>query len=533
MTTAVAVPADQHGSGIGTMLAIQLRTGWKPIAIWVGSIIGLYLVTIAAIDAAYPDAATLESYGAAMDGNAAVAAINGTPYGADNLGGVTANEFGFMAAIMFPVMATHLITRATRTQEASGLLELVRSRCVARWAPTVGAVVTTLAALAVSALGIFLSAAAYDIDTGDAALYALSLFGLGAVWVGIAALVAQLVRIPGKVYAISLTVLGVSYATRAIGDVNDNGWKWLSPLAWQQETRPFDTEPRWWPLLLAAGTATILITVGVVQSARRDLGSGLLNTRAGPDRAAAHTQSVVGLAFRDHRASIAAWTAGAIAVAVIFGALSDAVADAVASNPAFAELDGGADGYLALTITMLVLMATGFAVQGLAKLRSAELDGNLEPTLARAVSRHTWLGSHLAVVTAGYLVVTLASALAFGLTVGDLGDDGNQTGEILTSGIAYVPAIAVVAAVSVACFGWMPRWQGIAWLVLGYETFIAFVGPTLDVDEWVLRLSPMYSVGFVPADDPSTTGIAVLVVVALVVTAFGFVGFRRRDIPHH
>ena len=138
--TVVAVPrtttSTGRSNGLSTMLAIQLRTGWKPIAIWVVSIIGTYLVTIAAIDAAYPDAVTLQSYGAAMEGNAAVAAINGTPYGADNLGGVTANEFGFMAAILFPLMATHLITRATRTQEASGLLELVRSRCVARWSPT-------------------------------------------------------------------------------------------------------------------------------------------------------------------------------------------------------------------------------------------------------------------------------------------------------------------------------------------------------------------------------------------------------------
>jgi ABC-2 type transport system permease protein len=520
-------------SGLSTMLAIQLRTGWKPIAIWVASIIGTYLVTIAAIDAAYPDAVTLQSYGAAMEGNAAVAAINGTPYGADNLGGVTANEFGFMAAILFPLMATHLITRATRSQEASGLLELVRSRCVARRSPTVSAVITTLAATLSVAFGIMLCALGFGIDAGDAVLYALSLAGLGTVWVAIAALIAQLVRLPGKVYAISLVLLGVAYATRAIGDVHDNGWKWLSPLAWQQETRPFATDARWWPLLLPAVTSTTLIVIAIAESGRRDLGSGVLNTRAGPARAAPHRRSMIGLAVGTHRAAIAGWAAGAVGVAVVFGALSEAVADAVATNPAFATLDGGADAYLALSLLLLVLMASGCAAQGLSKLRGAELDGSLEPTLARPTSRHGWIGAHLAVVAVGFSAVTLISALALGITVGDLGNDGNQTPALLGSALAYLPAIAVIAGVSVALFGWLPRLQALTWVLVGYAAFIGFVGPSLDVDEWVLRISPLYSVGFVPADDPSAGGIAALGVIAVAIAAVGFIGFRRRDVPSH
>lgn len=529
--TRSATTRATSSSGLRTMLAIQLRTGWKPIAIWVVSIIGTYLFTIAAVDAAYPDAASLQTYGAAIAGSAAIAAINGTPYGATNLGGVTANEFGFMASIMFPVMATHLIARATRTQEASGLLELVRSRSVARWAPTAAAIVTTATATLVIAAGIFVSATAFGIDPDDAALYALSLLGLGLVWTGIASSLAQLVRRPGTVYSASLILLGTAYATRAIGDVRDNGWKWLSPLAWQQETRPFATDARWWPLLLAFGVATILLATAVTNSATRDLGSGLLPTRAGPTRAARHTRSTLGLAFSQQRAAIAAWTAGGLAIAVVFGALAGDVAEVVASNPAVAGYEGTpGDVYLGLTLVIVALMASGYAIQSLSKLRGAELDGSLEPTLARPVSRPAWLGAHLAIITGGFVIMTMLSALALGVAA-DQGGTGNEIGRIVGAGASYLPAIAVIAAVGVALFGWLPRLQPAIWLLLGYSAFIAFVGRSLNVDEWVLRLSPLYSVGLVPAEDPSATALTTLTAIAILVGGLGIIGFRQRDIP--
>lgn len=545
MTAATTVPAigrpttsAGRNAGVVTMIGLTLRTGWKPYAIWVVSIVVGYLATVAAIDSTFTTAEQFESYGATFAGDKALAAINGIPYGATTLGGVSANEFAFIAALAFPLMATHLILRATRGPEESGLLELVRSRCVARWAPAVAATILALGAFALVAFGVWFSLLGYGVSAGSSALYAWSLAGLGAVWTGVALCIAQWVRRVGKAYATSLVVLGAAYGFRAIGDVRDTAWKWLSPLAWQQETRPFAPDARWWPLALALAVAVALIAVGWWQAATRDLGSGLFTSRPGGERAGLIAGSTVGRAIAEHRGSILGWTAGGLAVAIVFGALVHDVSDAVAGNPSIGEAlgDGGARGqavdlYVALTVVILVLMAGGFVISAVGRLRADETGGRLETTLAQPISRPAWFGAEILVIGLGMVIVTLVPVLALGLVVAGQLSDGSEIGHILMAGIDYLPAIAVLAGFALLLFGWLPRWQSLAWLLLGYTTAIAFLGGILDLPDAVLRLSPMYSVGDVPLDDVSVTGVLVLAVVAVLLVGVSMVGFGRRDIP--
>ncbi len=532
-----AAPTARRSGGVAAMMALTLRTGWKPYVTWVIGIVLGYLGTVAAIDSTYTTPEQLASYGAAV-GSKAMSAINGTPYGATNLGGIAANEFAFLAAVAFPLMATHLIARATRGPEESGLLELVRSRSVARWAPAVAAAILAVLAFVLVGLGMWGTLLGYGVDTADSALYASSLVGLGVVWTGIALCAAQWVRRTGRVYTISLLVLGVAYGTRAVGDVRDNGWKWLSPLAWQQETRPFDTDPRAWPLVLAFGVGIVLIGVGLRAAATRDLGSGLMASRPGPERAGLVAGSVLGRAVVEHRSSITGWTLGGLAVALVFGPLVRDVGAAVAGNPQLGEALGGTgsgaeatDVYLSLTITLLVLMAGGFVIGAVGRLRAAEQGGRLETTLSQPIGRSSWLGAHIAVIAAGLLIVTVLPVFVFGLLVAHQLSDSTQIGHTLTAGLEYLPAIGVLGGFALLLFGWYPRLQSLAWLLLGYTTAIAFLGGILDLPDAVLRVSPMYSVGNVPLEPVSTTGVTVLAVLAVALVAAAMAGFRRRDVP--
>ncbi|MEE3851260.1 hypothetical protein VZC37_13005 [Gordonia sp. LSe1-13] len=523
-------------SGMAAMLRLQLRTGWKVYLAWVLGVVAGYVVTLIAIDRTYGTPELLATYGATVGDDAAIAAINGTPYGADNLGGVVANEFAFIAGVAFPLMATHLVVRFTRTPEESGLLELMRSRSVASWAPHVAAVVGALVAFVVTAAGMFIALLAAGVPADRGLLYVISLFLLGAVWTGIALCGAQWQRRARRVYSLSMVLLGLAYITRAIGDVGDNAWKWLSPLAWQQETRPFADDPRWWPVLLAAAVAAALVAVGVRAAATRDLGSGLLATRAGPARAGEHTRSVTRRVIGEHRGSVIGWSVGGFAVAVVFGGLAQEVADAIAANPqlsaAFGDDSFGIDAYLALTMAILALMAGGYVIAAAGRMRADEQTGLLEVVLAQSVSRGRWMGTHLAVVVSGLIVVLLVPSLGLGVVAAVQLDDAGEIGDNLLAGMAYLPAVAVFGALTAALFGWRPRTQPIVWALLGYATFIAFLGGSLDWPAWILRISPLYSVGAVPAADASVTAVVVLTLLTAALLVAGIVGFRRRDVPH-
>lgn len=517
------------GSGFRAVLRAQLRTGWLAPLVWVLALAGGYVATVAAIDGLYGTPEQLAGYHDTVASDPAMAAINGTPYGADTLGGVVSNEFGFIAGIAIPLMGLLLVVRQTRAQEEQGMLELLRSRGVGIRAPWSAALLTTTIALVLVGATMALTLVAYGEDVGGAAMYGASMVALGLVFAGIAAFAGQLFRRAAGVVAVGIVVIGVSYVTRAIGDVRENGWKWLSPLAWQQETRPFTDDLRVWPLLLSLAVAALLVVAGLVLVDRRDLGAALFASRPGPARAGGILRSPLGLALRMHTTSAAGWIAGAFVIAVVFGAFTDDIADAIAANPqlaAFFPDPGDVNAsYIGLTLTMLVLMAVGLVGQGLARVRAEEAEGRLEPVLARAVSRIGWSSAHFATIAVAAAATLVAGGAGLQLTAGDLVDG------IPSATAAYLPAVLVVVGVACALFGIVPRSTALIWLVLGYVAFVAFLGETLDLPDWALALSPLHAVGDVPAADASASTEWTLVAIAVVLVAAGLAGFRRRDTP--
>ncbi|WP_166849803.1 ABC transporter permease [Isoptericola sp. BMS4] len=523
-----------RGTGLGAVLRLQLRTGWVVLLAWVLGLVATYAATVSAIDTTYGTPEQLASYQATVGSDPTMAAINGTPYGADTLGGVVANEFGFIAAIAVPLMGLLLVVRGTRAAEETGLLELLRSRAVGSRTPWVAALLLTATALLLVGLGMAAALVAEGVATADAALYAASVVGLGLVFAGVATLAGQLLRRAAGVVGAGVVVLGAAYLFRAVGDVKDNGWRWLSPLAWQQETRPFAEDARVWPLLLALGAAAVLVTSGLALVGRRDLGSAVVPSRPGPARAGAVLTSTLGLALRQHGPALAGWALGAALVGAVFGAFTDDVADVVAANPDLqAVFSAGAQGdptswYASFTLVLLVLMALGAGAQVVGRVRAEETAGRLEAALARTTSRVRWLGAHILVAVVGGAVVALAGGAALaGVVARVTGDDGGT----LASAVDYLPAVAVVPAFGVALVGLAPRATAVQWAALGYVAVVEMLGETLDLPDALLQASPMHAIGRLPAEPASGTGVLVVLAVAVALVGLGLAGFRRRDVP--
>jgi ABC-2 type transport system permease protein len=374
----------------------------------------------------------------------------------------------------------------------------------------------------------------------------------GWVFAAVGAVAAQLTAGAGAARGLAVGVLGGTWLLRVVGDVSDLngsgglGWlSWLSPIGWAHRLRPFAAE-QWWVLALVVALTALLAVVAVALEARRDVGAGLLPARLGPATAAPRLRSPLALAWRLHRGLLASWLAGFAVVGVVLGGAASSVGDMVADNSNLEDIFtrmGGRTGivnaYLVSILGILGLMAAGYAIQATLRLRAEETAGRAEPVLAGAVGRLRWAGSHLVFSVLGSalaLVVGGGAAGGAGLTVGltygvTTPDPGRQLSRVLEGALVQVPAVWVLAAAAVALVGLAPRFAAVAWGALGACVILGLIGAALQLDQWVMDLSPFTHLPKVPGEAFTATPLVLLLAVALALGGAGLAGLRRRGIP--
>ena len=242
---------------LATMVRVHLRTGWLAVVVWVVAVGGTVALTVSAIQGLYDSPEKIRSYAAAVHDDALMM-INGRIAGIDSLGGIIANEFGFMASFAIPFMAVSLIARTTRKNEELGRLEAVLAGRIGRTTPLLAAILVAVVAEVLITVALFASFAGVGVPGRDAALYSLSMGALGLAFIGVASVAAQFVEHTRGVYAIGLGAIIAAYVLRGIGDVQWSPLTWLSPLGWQEQTRAFGHQ-RWWPLFIPLVVFALLV----------------------------------------------------------------------------------------------------------------------------------------------------------------------------------------------------------------------------------------------------------------------------------
>lgn len=521
-------------TGARAFLAVRLRADRWALTAWVLGTLLAFAGTAAGVAGLYTTDAQRQSYEDAIAGNPAFEAINGIPYGASTLGGIIADEWAFLGTVAIPLLAVSLVARGTRREEESGLLELVRSRGVGHAAQLAAVASVVVGALVVVAAGMWCALVASGVPGGPSALYAASYLGLGLVWLGIAAVAAQLVRRARGVRVVSLAALVAAYVLRAVGDVQDSWVKWASPLVWMQETRAFAADRRAWPVLVALAVAAMLLAVAMELVRRRDLGAGAVASRPGPVAASRLLAAPLGLAARRAAAALVTWGAVAIVVGGVFGAVAREAASAIASgdlDSALATTGEPADGYLALTVAIVALLGCAAVVQGVGSLRELELDGLAEVMLARPVGRIGWAAGTAASALATAVGTLLLGGAAAGAGAAASLHEPSRLGSLTGASLGYLPAVLVCGAVSLALFGALPRATQAAWVVVAWAALVATLGDSLHLYRWARDLSPVDVLGSLPVDAYDAAAAGALVVVAGVLAGAGLAGLRRRDVP--
>jgi len=525
-------------TGLWPMIRLALRRDrvWWPA--WIVLISVQVVATAGAYESLFPTPQSRLGLGPTMGRNTSLRAMYGPAFDLNSAGGFTAWRIGGFAAVFIALMSLLAVIRHTRAEEEAGRLELLRSGVVGRHAPLAAALLVTVGANVVLAAIVVVGLISESVPLAGAVALGLGFVGCGIVFAGVSAVSAQISENARPARGMAASVLGAAFLLRAVGDSTESTtWlSWLSPIGWTQQMRPFADE-RWWVLVIPLVVGAALIALGVTLESRRDFGAGLRPARLGPERAAAGLSTAAGLAWRLQRGSLLAWTIGVAVFAGAIGSVANGVLDIFKGNAQleeiFRRMGGGQsliDAFFAAVLPVMATVATIHSVQAMLRLRSEETEIRAEQVLGTAVTRTRLLGSHLVHGLASPPILMTAVGLSAGGAFAASVHDASKVWAVLGGALVLVPAMWIFTGVTMALIGMAPEHSVLAWGVLIACGVLGQLGPILQLPEKVLRISPFANVPQMPGAELEIMPLAVLLIIAMALTAFGINGFRRRDI---
>jgi ABC-2 type transport system permease protein len=535
-TSATAGPM----TGLWPVSRMTFRLARVRILAWVVLMTVLTVAVARAWDSLYPTAQGRLEFAAALQASPALTSLLGPLYDPVSTGGLTAWRLGSGMVLVLGLASIFLVVKHTRADESVGRTDLIRSARVGRASPTLAAfgaaAVIDLAFGATSAAALMLLGEA----PSGAAAFGLSVAGGALVFASVGVLAAQAVSTSRAANGLASLVLAASFMAYAVGNADSDldVIALATPFGWASRTRPFAGETWTWVLLLFA-VAALLLVVGLVVSTRRDVGAALIGTRSGRRQAAPWLRSVTALAWRVDRGQLVTWVLAMLMLGVFVGYLAKTASDLLSSNPQlsqFLERLGGdagvTDSYVLVMIAVLSFGSAAYAVSTLLRTHADEESGRLELLLSVPASRRSLLSSRALLVAGGVVVIQAAVGLGVGLSNGAANDDlRTLVPRYVAVALLAVPAVWVIAGWTVAVIGAVPRFTWLAWLALAYCVTIGELGPILGLPDWTLRTTPFWFTPAWPVEEMSVVPVVALVVVSLVLAAWGVLRFERRDIP--
>ncbi|KUH76732.1 ABC transporter [Mycolicibacterium novocastrense] len=516
-------------TGTADLLWLALRRDRVRLGVWVGVLTMLMAYAPAAMELAYPEEAQRLTRVDLLKTPAGMM-MGGPMFGRNetDLGAMIANEMMLTLIVAASILAILTVIRHTRAEEESGAAELVLSSVVGRHARTAAALILVGGVNAVLAVTMTLAMAASGFSLIDTAAMCLGVTGVAMLFGSVAAVTAQLWRQARTASGAAMAVLAIAAVVRGIGDVIDNSGSalsWFSPIAWAQQMRAF-VDLRWWPLALPISLTVALIALAAVLEGRRQYDDGVIpSTGEHPD--ARPIRGVLGLHLMLQRGQTVGWTIGLFFAGLAFGSMTKSLLDAAESNEVIRLMmaQQGADGVYTTMTQFLAAAASAYVVAAVLRVHTDEGNGLGEAVLAGSVSRWRWLTTAVVAAVLGSVVLMLFAGLGNGLGAGVTVGEPATVLRLTLAGVAFVPALAVMAGV--AALAVAVRRPVLGWVAVAFVVTALYLGPLLRLPQWLIDLSPIGRTT-APIDYPVIT-IAVLAVVAAALTWVAGLLYRRRD----
>jgi ABC-2 type transport system permease protein len=534
-TTAIAPGTARRSAttgpwtGMSSLLRLAVRRDRIRLSVWVASLTLMMVYAPNAIRLAYPEEAQRQARVNLMKTPAATI-MGGPMFGGNetDLGAMMANELMLTMIIATSILSILTVIRHTRAEEESGTAELVLSSVVGRYARTYAALILVGGVNAVLAVTMTLAMASTGFDVVNTAAMCLGITGAAMVFGAVAAVTAQLWRQSRTATGAAMAVLALAAFVRGIGDVINNSGSalsWFSPIAWAQQMRAF-FDLRWWPFALLVVLAIALMSAAAALESRRQYDDG--NLPSSGERPNAHAiRSVLGLHLTLQRGQTIGWAVGLFLGGLAFGSMTKSLLDAAKDNELIQRVlvAQGTDSVYTTMTQFLAAAASAYVVSAVLRLLSDEEKGLGEVVLAGAVSRWRWLLTAVASALVGSAVLMFFAGLGNGLGAGlTLGEPATIV-RLTLAGLAYVPAMAVMAGIAAVGVAVHRGWIG--WLAVTFVVVALYLGALLRLPGWLVDLSPVGQTT-APSNYP-LLALAVMVVVAAALTLLAGAIYRHRD----
>ncbi len=535
ITTAPAPRTRAHHTGTGlwtgtlSLLRLALHRDRVRLSVWLAALTLMMVYAPNAIELAYPEEAQRQARVNLMKTPAAII-MGGPMFGGNetDLGAMMANELMLTMIVATSILSILTVIRHTRAEEESGAAELVLSSVVGRYARTTAALVLVGGVNAVLAITMTLAMASTGFGLLDTAAMCLGITGVAMVFGAVAAVTAQLWRQSRTATGAAMGLLALAVFVRGIGDVIDNSGSalsWFSPIAWAQQMRAF-VDLRWWPFALLVVLALGLIALAAALESRRQYDDGTIPSTG--ERPNAHTiKSVLGLHLTLQRGQTIGWAVGLFLGGLAFGSMTKSLLDAAKENELIQRMlvAQGTDSVYTTMTQFLAAAATAYVVGAVLRLLSDEEKGLGEAVLAGAVSRWRWMLTAVASALVGSVVLMFFAGLGNGLGAGITLGEPETVVRLTLAGLAYVPAMAVMAGI--AAVGVAVRRGWIGWLAVTFVVVSLYLGALLRLPGWLIDLSPVGQTT-APSSYP-VLALTVMVVVAVALSVLAGAIYRRRD----
>jgi ABC-2 type transport system permease protein len=163
------------------------------------------------------------------------------------------------------------------------------------------------------------------------------------------------------------------------------------------------------------------------------------------------------------------------------------------------------------------------------KPRTEESDGRAEHILTRSVSRVKYITNYIIIAFVASIILQTATAVGLYISAMAVLESPLPFSFLLQASLVYLPGIWVFIGITALLIGLFPKHSSIIWIYYAFSFFALFIGRMLDLPKWLTSLSPLEFVPQLPTDEINMLTLAVLTVVAVVLSVAGVVFYRRRD----
>lgn len=487
---------------------------------------------------AYPTLADRIGFARSFAGNDALRLFYGYPYDAVSIGGYTAWRVGGTLAIAAAVFGVLAAVRALRTEEDAGRAELIMAGSIGRGAAYVASLIAIAVGVAILWAAESIGFVVGGLAAGESAYLALATASVVLVFAGIGALASQLASTRRVALELGTAAVAVLLLVRVIADTSPTlEWlRWLTPLGWAEQLRPF-TGPEPWLLVIPLVVTVLLLALAARIAAGRDVGTGVLPARDSVNPNMRLLGSPIAQALRGEQGSLIAWAAGVGGFALILGMLSASISSAgisKAMREEIAKLGSGSittpRGYIAFVFIFFILVVSLFACAQIAAARREEAEQRLETLLALPVGRHRWLAGRLLLATAGVAALALTAGLLTWAGAASRGVDVTLP-QALGAGANCLPVALLFLGIAALAYALLPRAStGIAYGLVVAAFLWQLVGSLLGVPKWLVELTPFAHVGLVPTQSFRAGSATIMLAIALAGMLAAMWVFRQRDL---